>query len=268
MEDIDLDEGLGRSSEGCYFGERMVGSGPMPQKDLLQKIAYQSYSRRPTKQIGNLTLVSYTPTLKIYRASDNTFVVGIRGTESKQDIKADSLLAVGQLEQSARYKDDAAALQRFQSYYPPSQYDYYGVGHSLGGAILDVFLEKGMLKNGVSYNPAIQPQSLSSNSTSNERIYAENDPLYKLFGDKLLVKPEVRKRKEKSIFESVVSAIPYAGKVYDLFQGHTLGQFEGGNICLTKSAFVKEHKKLIGLLEKAGKEGKEQKKELQRVMKK
>jgi len=41
-----------------------------------------------------------------------------------------------------------------------------------------------------------------------------------------------------------------------------------GKVCLTKTAFVKEHHKLIELLDRVGKEGKEQSKELAKVLKK
>jgi hypothetical protein len=208
----------------------ILGSGPIPSRNVLQQIATQSYQANPSAQVSDLTLISATPTLKFYKAPDNTIVVGIRGTKPTdfRDVKADAMIAAGQLESSDRFKDDLNTLQQFQMKYPPSANDYYGVGHSLGGAILDSFLKKGLLKNGVSYNPAIQPQNLSDTNIPNERIFAENDPLYALAKPFLAKKPEVRQQRQKKWWEKLVSAIPYAGTAYNTYQGHMLDQFAGG----------------------------------------
>lgn len=208
----------------------ILGSGPIPSRNVLQQIATQSYQANPSAQVSDLTLISATPTLKFYKAPDNTIVVGIRGTKPTdlRDVKADAMIAAGQLESSDRFKDDLNTLQQFQMKYPPSANDYYGVGHSLGGAILDSFLKKGLLKNGVSYNPAIQPQNLSDTSIPNDRIFAENDPLYALAKPFLAKKPEVRPQRQKKWWEKLVSAIPYAGTAYNTYQGHMLDQFAGG----------------------------------------
>jgi hypothetical protein len=48
----------------------------------------------------------------------------------------------------------------------------------------------------------------------------------------------------------------------------TSGFLGEGKVCLTKTAFVKEHRKLINLLSRVGEEGKEQSKELAKVLKK
>jgi len=209
---------------------RKYGSGAMPSRNLLQQIATQSYQTAPTPKIGNLTLIRATPTLKFYEAPDDTIVVGIRGTNpsDSRDLKADASIPIGQLESSERFKDDIASLRNFQTQYPPDEYDYYGVGHSLGGAILDAFLTNGLLKNGVSYNPAVQPQNLIKKDIKNERIFAENDPLYALAKPFLVKAPEVRKAREKKWWEKLVAKIPYANKIYDLYSGHQLDNFEGG----------------------------------------
>jgi hypothetical protein len=188
----------------------------------------------PSQEIGQLELVRATPTLKFYKAPDNTIVVGIRGTKPTDvdDVKADAMIGVGQLESAPRYMRDLQTLQQFQLTYPPSQYDYYGVGHSLGGAILDMFLKKGLIKNGVSYNPAVQPQDFANTTLPNSRVYMESDPLYALMGKNLTKKPETRAPRKKAWWEKAISAIPYVGntaaKTYDLYQSHMLDQFQGG----------------------------------------
>jgi len=202
------------------------GAGPMPPRSELQPIASASYNPPPPQTIGNLKLLYGTGTLVFYFGQPNTIVVGIRGTVPSDtgDLKADASIAIGQLRSSARFKQDLADLQQFQLKYPPSQYDYYGVGHSLGGAILDEFLKMKLLKRGVSYNPAVQPQTLFS-KTDNERVYEKGDPLYQLIGR--FTNPEVRDTQSKKP-KSVLSKIPYLGKAYDYLQSHGLSNFVGG----------------------------------------
>ena len=57
---------------------------------------------------------------------------------------------------------------------------FYGVGHSLGGALVDRFLQAGLLNQAVSYNPAVEKGYFDN--TNNKRIYIESDPLYKSMG--------------------------------------------------------------------------------------
>ena len=202
------------------------GSGPMPPRSELQPIASASYNPPPPQTIGNLKLLEGTGTLVFYKGEPNTIVVGIRGTVPSDtgDLKADASIVIGQLRSSRRFKQDLATLQQFQLKYPPSQWDYYGVGHSLGGAILDEFLKMGLIKKGVSYNPAVQPQTLFS-KTNNERIYEKGDPLYQLIGR--FTNPEVRDTQSKQP-KSFLSKLPYLGKAYDYLQSHGLKNFVGG----------------------------------------
>jgi len=173
-----------------------------------------------------------TPTLKFYKAPTDIVVVGIRGTvpTDSGDLKADALIGLNKLETSNRFKTDLATLQSFQRQWPQSKYKYIGVGHSLGGAILDSFLEMGLLSRGVSYNPAVQPKNFAKMAGANERIYAKNDPLYAVMGRQLTEKPELRDVRDKNIFEKALDYVPYVGKVYDSYQGHLLDQFEGGGL--------------------------------------
>jgi alpha-beta hydrolase superfamily lysophospholipase len=174
--------------------------------------------------------------MKIYKNEGNTIVVGIRGTaiSESDDLKADALLAVGQLETANRYIRDLETLQQVQLTYPPSEYDYYGVGHSLGGAILDMFLKNGLIQKGVSYNPAVQPQDFNQTSLQNDRVYVEGDPLYAIMGKHLSQKPEVRPPRKKSAWEQLGSYVPYVGPAlmsgYDLHQSHILSNFDGGRL--------------------------------------
>lgn len=146
----------------------------------------QSYYNDPLKTVGSFTLHKRTPTLLWYK-DGNTNVVAIRGTDTKdyEDIKADFRIIASQLVKSNRFKKDLATLQSWKT---PGE--WYGVGHSLGGAILDEFLRMGLLQSGVSYNAAVQPKDFGQKSDNN-RIYNEGDPLYQVMGR--FTNPEVRK---------------------------------------------------------------------------
>ena len=235
---------LAKVMGGCW---ECRGGGAIPDRNILQQLATQSYKDVPASRVGQLELIRATPTLKFYRDSGNTIVVAIRGTKTTADwTDANSRIAIGQLENSDRYKTDLNTIQQFQTQYPPSAYDYYGVGHSLGGAILDLFLKRGFIKNGVSYNPAVQPQDFQNTTLPNERIYSESDPLYALMGRNLAKKPETRAPRKRSWWEKAASYIPYAGtavKGYDLLQSHMLDQFQGG---------AKPHAKFVKQLHKVG----------------
>lgn len=212
------------------LGPRLEGQGAIPDRSLLWKIAKASYSPTPPERIDSLTLVHSTPTLKFYKEGNDTIVVGIRGTKPTEvgDLKADALLAVNSLSYSERYKKDLATIQEFQKKYPTSEYDYYGVGHSLGGAVLDNFLRQGLIDKGVSYNPAVQPLDWKAHLPNN-RIYMSDDPLYLIMGQHTEPKPEVRNRK-KGILEGIVSGVPYLGKMYGSLQAHKLDNFRGGGL--------------------------------------
>jgi len=135
--------------------------------------------------IPTFKVVLKTPTLTIY--ADNffdSFVVAIRGTADWNDFKAWIPTATYHITNTDRWAKDYNDLTQFQKQFPTSKYKYYGVGHSLGGAILDQFIKNGMIDSGRSYNPAIQLGDIpdASLAKKNVRVYATGDPLYKLEG--------------------------------------------------------------------------------------
>ena len=221
------------------------GAGPIPELSILQQIAKAAYSTSPPQNIGPFKLRSYTPTLKFYvvtQPSDqrhiDTVVVGIRGTNTsdKQDLWADTQLAIGRLEETPRWKKDLDDFNAFMSRLPDRQsVDVYGVAHSLGSAILDAFLKKGLIKQGVSYNGAISLGDAQKN-IPNRRIYQEGDPLLAIMGRSAKnVEIRPKKQKKESFFGKVANAasyfIPYVGLVkkgMDSLDAHALDNFTGG----------------------------------------
>ena len=232
------------------------GSGARPPNDILQKIAVQSYKPNPERVIGDFTLFRTSPTLKFYKQG-NTVVVGIRGTVPSdiEDVKADGLIALNQLETSPRFQKDVALMRQVKNSMP--RYDFYGVGHSLGGAVLDGLLRENLLLSGVSYNPAVQPKDFNSN-LPNSRIYQKGDPLYALGKNFLKNAPEVREDKPQSWKDKLIGLVPYAGKVYNYLNAHNLSNFEGGRksaVSPTPSNPLSREEYLSRVREKAKSEG-------------
>jgi hypothetical protein len=163
--------------------------GLLPDPSTLYAMARNAYvsPQEPNKMLPVATYhpVFKTPTLTIYK--DNffdSFVVAIRGTADWTDFKAWLPTATQTLTSTDRWQTDYNALSHFQQTFPPDKYIYYGVGHSLGGAILDEFIKRGMIQKGRSYNPAIQVGDIRDGDLANmnARIYASADPLYNLEG--------------------------------------------------------------------------------------
>ena len=218
---------LDEYNAGAWEGKgRYRGSGARPSNNILQKIAVQSYKPNPDRVVGDFTLFRATPTLKFYKQG-NTVVVGVRGTvpSDVEDVKADGLIALNKLEGSPRFQKDVAVMRQVKNSMP--QYDFYGVGHSLGGAVLDGLLRENLMISGVSYNPAVQPKDFNSN-IPNSRIYQKGDPLYALGKNFLKNAPEVREAKPMSWKDRLISYVPYAGTVYNYLNAHNLSNFEGG----------------------------------------
>jgi len=193
----------------------------IPSLSTLQKIAVESYNPKAKDNVDGWILVDETPTLKFYMKGFET-VVGIRGTFDAADASADAMIATGHLESSNRFKEDLRVMTDYANSH--KQTNIFGVGHSLGGAILDSLLKKGLIKEGVSYNPAVQPQDFRS-ILPNRRIYMSGDPLYAIFGNFLRQKPEVRKSKT-----SLFSKLGLKSVAPEYLKSHGLAEFEGGKI--------------------------------------
>lgn len=159
----------------------LYGGGMMPGELDLQPLAKAAYMAQAPSTIGDYTLIHTTPTLKFYQdGKTNTIVIAIRGTADLRDIRAWAPVALGTLEKSARWLVDEETIQSVQQRYPPSQFDYYAVGHSLGGALADLALKKGYVKQALSYNPAVAPRDAMADDQRHQRVFNAHDPLGRL----------------------------------------------------------------------------------------
>lgn len=165
----------------------------MPPSSVMQAVAAASYDSTPASTVQGWTLVSHTATLCFYEneAQKGAIVVGVRGTvpTDLNDVRADVAIPTGGLGSTVRFKADDAELRRFQKEKPQASYAYFGAGHSLGGAVIDLLLKRGLLTSAISYNPAVC--LIQSDTGRNHRIYNASDPLYALMGQ-YTKNPEVR----------------------------------------------------------------------------
>jgi len=211
------------------FKPQQIGLGLPPKETAfsMTKASYQDYAPR---LIDGWQLKQGTPTLKIYNKG-NDMVVSARGTRPSDpnDLKADALIPVSQLGLSERMKGDIDTLKKFQIRFPPTKYSYSGVGHSLGGAVIDEFIKQGLVKDGRTYNPAVTTMDWGR-AIPNHRVYMDADPLYQMMGSHTK-NPEVRHYEPKqptSFFGRVASMFPVAKSALQLADAHNLDNFTGG----------------------------------------
>ena len=191
----------------------------MVSLDEMQQMAQSAYTGQTLLKIGNFQLLRATPTLKFY-SDGKVIIVSVRGTADARDVASWPNVAMGTLDRTERFQADLQTLLEVQKQYPPSQYHYIGVGHSLGGAILDRFLRAGLIQNCLSYNAAVEPQELGGNSR-HRRIYSRADPLYQIVGH-LIPGVEVRPINLATGVRSVFSPL------YASYGAHMLSNFKGG----------------------------------------
>jgi hypothetical protein len=147
------------------------------------QMAKSSYAikngKSPDTEIGPFKLLEATPFDLCY-SDGKVYFIAVRGTDPTDysDLEADLRIAGNALRSSERFKQDLDTLLSWQQKYPG---DWYGVGHSLGGAICDEFLLMGLIKEAFTFNAAVQPENLKA-GVQNYRLYSHGDPLYALFG--------------------------------------------------------------------------------------
>jgi len=187
----------------------------IPTNKLLQQIAEDSYNKSTKQFIGEYVNIFKNDTLNIYLNKYlKTIVIGVRGTASGGDALADLKIANGSLNTSTRYKNDLKNIKNIQNIYSPKNYKYFGSGHSLAGAILDLLLKGGYIQQAVSYNPAVEKAEMGN--SNNLRIYNDDDALYNLLG-KYANNVEVRKNKN-------IKSNP----ITNTLNAHKMEQFIGG----------------------------------------
>jgi hypothetical protein len=147
---------------------------PSP-KDMLD-MTIQSY-KDPAQSVGQYQLVLDNPTYKFY-TNGNVLIIAVRGTQEFRDVKAWLPVARGDVINTERVSTDLRDIETSLLNY--KDYTIFGTGHSLAGVILDKLLDKKLILQSVSFNPAIEKSDLLN--TDNLRYYLEQDPLFNIMG--------------------------------------------------------------------------------------
>ena len=209
----------------------------MPEKlNYLQQMAKQSYNIvNPKEDINGWKLEKWTPTMKFW-VKGKEVIVGVRGTKTTEDVMTWGTVPLNTLYTTTVYKRDKAAVQQFQQKYPQSEYTYYAVGHSLGGAIIDNLLRAGLIKEALSYNPAIQYSDINA-GLPNYRIYYGSDPLYRLMG--WWDKKSEHREPENRTWADFLSWYSLPAAAVAGLPAHKLENFEGGKKRRKNSIYLK-----------------------------
>jgi hypothetical protein len=246
--------------------KNIVGDGVRPSDKDFYAVAKEQYKKKGDENVKNYKLMFDSPTVKAYLDDvADTIILSVRGTTDFRDVKADASIAVNRLKYSDRYVNDKSIIDQLAQRYPYSKYDYYLVGHSLGGALINQLKRDfPWLKDNVQFNPAFQPYDLiSQQSKDSKRFYTPDDPLYNLggrfFSNKIVVDTQQPTIKMPSNI---------ASDAFNYYQGHSLDNFNkllGGNMKIIDSMIKggnmtpKQMKDLLNILAKLNKfvEGKE-----------
>jgi hypothetical protein len=200
------------------------GKAMPAELNTLQKITKESYNLTgPTEDVDGWKLIKWFPRVKFYMKGDDV-IVGVRGTKTAEDVSVWPTIPLNTLGNTNIYKEVESQINEFKKEYPEKM--YYAVGHSLGGALIDVLLRKGLIKEATSYNPAIQYNDING-GLPNRRIYYGSDPLYKLMGwwDK---KSEYRPKDEFSQFlDKIYNITGITSSLSTSIASHALSNFRG-----------------------------------------
>jgi hypothetical protein len=224
-EEKDLNEYIGKTPLRDGGNKRKRGGATTPTKNTLQQMAVASYTTNPPETIGAFKLVKHTATLKFYYdEAKRLMIVAIRGTKltDKHDIIADALAVSGNLKNSYRYNNDLHQLREVKKEYPHAV--FFGVAHSLGGAILDLFLRNRLISAGLSYNGFPEPQERQGNPL-HHRIYHTGDFIYKIFANKI---PNTELRTTSEPFWKYLLKYSMPVDVFTGIDRHLLDRFKGG----------------------------------------
>lgn len=240
------------------------GRKPTPKENL--DLVKTSYMVQPPTDVGAFRVFFNTPTLDGWvDEGSKTIMLSVRGTNptDKQDLYADANIPLNRLAKTPRYIQDKNSVAQILQRYNPAQYEYYLVGHSLGGAVArQLKRDFPMLKDAELYNPAFQPYDLySQQRDSVHSNYIQTDPLYRM-GGRLFLNKAVYPPKNSTPVSNSLGAV---GQLYDAYAGHALNNFEavgGAKVCMPKKEYLAEHKRLIGRLAPVARELEDQRAEL------
>jgi len=217
----------------------LLGIIPNKTLQLIATSAYAAVNGRTLPDIPECRAMAYTKTMVLwatnYKVAGGAFVmiISVRGTFGADTTDWDANISIpfNGLENSSRFQEDEAQVLEWQEFLKAEFKNialvYYGVGHSLGGAICDNLLRDRLITTAITFNSAVEPKNLGMTYEGFDvkRIYAEGDPLYTLFGQYANPKPKVLPSSELPPLPDVPDNI--IGWLTTALERHKLSQFVG-----------------------------------------
>lgn len=190
------------------------------EEEYFKKVSKEAYSSNPPSEIGPYKLSYSSDTIKVYVDPDTRrLMLGIRGTSDSRDKMAWVPTGLGAIKSTDRYNYDKVQVESIIQRFPPSQYNYFITGHSLGGAIAtEMRRQYPFIQKAVVYNSATSPQDvLARDAEDVKRIFFKSDILYNLQGGKLTAS-EVRGGSYTAPDDPLLAVI-------GMVQGHKMNNF-------------------------------------------
>lgn len=224
----------------------------LPSPKEMLDMTIQSY-KDPAESVGQYQLVLDNPTYKFY-ANGNVLIIAVRGTQEFRDVKAWLPISRGDVINTERVSTDLRDVETSLLNY--KDYTIFGTGHSLAGVILDKLLDKKLILQSVSFNPAVEKMDLLN--TDNLRYYLEQDPLFNIMGHFanntiVLDRPQnIWVKLFKIITPSTASINPATDHFIDKFKPHIPDNYglSGGAIPINKELYEKAKELVYPLYDK------------------
>ena len=217
----------------------LLGIIPNKTLQLIATSAYAAVNGRTLPDIPECRVMAHTDTMVLwatnYKVAGGAFVmiISVRGTLGANALDWDANISIpfNGLENSSRFQEDEAQVREWQEFleaeFKNIDLVYYGVGHSLGGAICDNLLRDRLITTAITFNSAVEPKNLGMTYEGFDvkRIYADGDPLYILFGQYANPKPKVLPSSDLPPLPDVPDNI--LGWLTAALERHKLSQFVG-----------------------------------------
>ena len=138
-----------------------------------------------------------------------------------------------------RYQECLKNIIQFQKKYPTDTYYYVGTGLSLAGAVADLFIDLGYLKEAVTFNSLVEPPFFNRSDVKHYRIYLDDDIVYAGCGQYACNTKVYSIQPKKKIFINPIEEFNY------LYHVHSLHYRKSHSLPFLKKILLKEEEEKI-----------------------
>ena len=138
------------------------------------------------------------------------------------------------LKKLKRYQIDLKNMIEFQKDYPTSEYYYMATGASITGAVIDLFLEGGYIKEAITFNPVVEKRFMNRSDINNYRIYLNEDVTYLAMGQYTCNTKVYTIHPKNKIFINPINEVKY------LYHIHTLDNQRSHSLPYLRKILLKE----------------------------